>query len=378
MTKRAILLLQDGSIYEGQSIGADIDACGEVVFNTSMIGYQELLTDPSYAGQIVIPTYPLIGNYGINEYDMDSGRIQAQGFAVRESCFKPSHYQSQKTLDSYLSEADIPGIAGLDTRSITRKLRNHGVMMGVLTSTRTPQEAAELLRSTPSYDTQDFVKKISAKESFFFRPEDGPRRRNIVIVDYGCKYSIMRIIHRLDCNVKVMPCTATAKEILGSNPDGILLSPGPGNPEVLDYAVYNIRGLIGYKPILGICLGGQLVARAFGGKTFKLKFGHRGGNHPVKELSTECVHISAQNHGYAVDPDSLNNGLNVSHISLNDNTVEGLLHKELPILTIQYHLETSLGPHDNLNIFDQFMQLVDSEKNNFHCDERAGEDKIDY
>ncbi len=362
MTKRAILLLEDGSMYEGTSFGAEVDAFGEVVFNTSMTGYQEMLTDPSYAGQIVIPTYPLIGNYGINEFDIESSRIQVRGFVVREDCAEPSHYLNQKTVNDYLTEAGIPGIAGLDTRCITRKLRNHGVMMGVLTSQRTPQEAAELLASVPNYGTIDFVKEVSTKESFKFRPEDGEGRRNVVVVDYGCKYNIMRILRKLGCNVTVVPCTATAKEILAYSPDGVLLSPGPGNPELLDYAVYNIRGLIGYKPIMGICLGNQLIARAFGGKNFKLKFGHRGGNHPVKDLATGKVYITAQNHGYAVDADSIKEGLEVSHINLNDGTVEGLRHKELPIFTIQYHSEASPGPLDSTYLFEQFMEMVDREK----------------
>jgi len=362
MTKRAILLLEDGSIYEGQSFGADTDACGEVVFNTSMTGYQEMLTDPSYAGQIVIPTYPLIGNYGINENDIESSRIQVRGFVVREDCAEPSHYLNQKTVNDYLTEAGIPGIAQLDTRAITRKLRNYGVMMGVLTSQRTPQEAAEMLASVPNYGTIDFVKEVSTQTPFRFRPEDGEGCRNVVVVDYGCKYNIMRIIRGLGCNVTVVPCTATAKEILAYNPDGVLLSPGPGNPELLDYAVYNLRGLIGYKPIMGICLGNQLIARAFGGKNFKLKFGHRGGNHPVKDLATGKVYITAQNHGYAVDADSIKEGLEVSHINLNDGTVEGLCHKELPIFTIQYHSEASPGPLDSTYLFEQFMEMVDREK----------------
>jgi len=363
MTKRAILMLEDGSIYEGQSFGADVDAFGEVVFNTSMTGYQEMLTDPSYAGQIVIPTYPLIGNYGINENDIESSRIQVRGFVVREDCAEPSHYLNRKTVNDYLCEAGIPGISGLDTRCITRKLRNYGVMMGVLTSQRTPQEAAELLASVPNYGTIDFVKEVSTKERFNFRPEDGEGCRNVVVVDYGCKYNIMRIMRELGCNVTVVPCTATAKEILACNPDGVLLSPGPGNPELLDYAVYNIRGLIGYKPIMGICLGNQLIARAFGGKNFKLKFGHRGGNHPVKDLATGKVYITAQNHGYAVDADSIKEGLEVSHINLNDGTVEGLRHKELPIFTIQYHSEASPGPLDSTYLFEEFMEMVDKEKN---------------
>jgi len=363
MTKRAILLLEDGSIYEGQSFGADVDAIGEVVFNTSMTGYQEMLTDPSYAGQIVIPTYPLIGNYGINEFDIESSRIQVRGFVVREDCAEPNHYLNRKTVGDYLVEAGIPGITGLDTRCITRKLRNYGVMMGVLTSQRTPQEAAEMLSSAPNYGTIDFVKEVSTKETFCFRPEDGEGRRNVVVVDYGCKYNIMRIVRKLGCNVTVVPCTATAKEILACNPDGVLLSPGPGNPELLDYAVYNIRGLLGYKPIMGICLGNQLIARAFGGKNFKLKFGHRGGNHPVKDLATGRVYITAQNHGYAVDADSIREGLEVSHINLNDGTVEGLRHKELPIFTIQYHSEASPGPLDSTYLFEQFMEMVEKEKN---------------
>ena len=362
MTKRAILLLEDGSVYEGRSFGAEVDACGEVVFNTSMTGYQEMLTDPSYAGQIVIPTYPLIGNYGINACDVESSRIQVRGFVVREDCAEPSHYLNQKTISSYLCEAGIPGIAGLDTRCITRKLRNYGVMMGVLTSQRTPHEAAEMLASVPNYGTIDFVKEVSTREPFRFRPEDGEGRRNVVVVDYGCKYNIMRILRKLGCNVIVVPCTATAKDILAYHPDGVLLSPGPGNPELLDYAVYSIRGLIGYKPIMGICLGNQLIARVFGGKNFKLKFGHRGGNHPVKDLATGKVYITAQNHGYAVDADSIKDGLEVSHINLNDGTVEGLRHKELPIFTIQYHSEASPGPLDNTYLFETFMEMVDKEK----------------
>ena len=362
MTKRAILLLEDGSIYEGQSFGAEADACGEVVFNTSMTGYQEMLTDPSYAGQIVIPTYPLIGNYGINECDVESSRIQVRGFVVREDCAEPSHYLNQETVKSYLCEAGIPGIAGLDTRCITRKLRNYGVMMGVLTSQRTPQEAAEMLRSVPNYGTIDFVKEVSTQAPFRFRPEDGEDRRNIVVVDYGCKYNIMRILRRLGCNVTVVPCTATAKEILAYNPDGVLLSPGPGNPELLDYAVYNIRGLIGYKPIMGICLGNQLIHRAFGGKHFKLKFGHRGGNHPVRDLKSGRIYITAQNHGYAADPDTVGKELEITHLNLNDGTVEGLKHKELPVFAVQYHSEASPGPLDNTYLFKQFVDNIKKEK----------------
>ncbi|MCL2678724.1 MAG: glutamine-hydrolyzing carbamoyl-phosphate synthase small subunit [Dehalococcoidia bacterium] len=362
MIKRAILMLQDGSIYEGESFGADCDAVGEVVFNTSMAGYQEMLTDPSYAGQIVIPTYPLIGNYGINEIDAESSRIQVRGFVVRENCVEPSHYLSRQPIGDYLAGAGVPGIVGLDTRAITRKLRDCGVMMGVLTSTRTPQEAAEILANAPGYDTIDLARGVSTGEPYELNPEDGESRRNIVVVDYGCKYNVLRILRSLGCNIRVVPCTTSAKDILAYKPDGVLLSPGPGNPELLDYAVYAIRGLIGFVPIMGICMGNHLVARAFGGRNFKLKFGHRGGNQPVKDLATGHIYITAQNHGYIVDPDGIGDGLEVSHVNLNDDTVEGLRHKDLPIFTIQYHSEASSGPLDALYLFNQFMQMVDKEK----------------
>ena len=362
MTRSTILVLADGSVYEGQGFGADADAYGEVVFNTSMTGYQEMLTDPSYRGQIVVPTYPLIGNYGINGCDIESDRIQVRGFVVRELAMAPSHFESQETLNEYLTKANIPGIAGLDTRAITRKLRRYGTMMGMVTSCQTSRQALEILESVPAYGQTDFVKEISTGTVYRWQTDRSTGQEHIVVLDCGCKYNILRSLHGLGCNVTVVPCTISAREILDLKPDGFLISPGPGNPDLLDYIVGNIRVLIGYVPIMGICLGNQLIARAFGGKNFKLKFGHRGGNHPVKDLTTGRVYITSQNHGYVPDPASLPPELEISHINLNDGTVEGLRHKSLPIFTIQYHSEASPGPLDSMYIFEEFLDMVKAEK----------------
>ncbi len=362
MSIKASLALEDGSIHQGYSFGAEADAFGEVVFCTSMTGYQEMLTDPSYAGQILVPTYPLIGNYGVNEQDFESARIQVNGFVVREECPEPSHYLSHKTIHEYLAESGIPGIHGVDTRAVTRRLRSAGVMMGMITSNRTPQEALEELHKVPSYGSIDFVKQVTTQARYQWQLEGVTAEYNIVVLDCGLKYNILRILNHLGCSVTAVPCTMSAEDILSLKPDGILLSPGPGNPELLDYIVATIKQLIGKKPIMGICLGNQLIARSFGARTFKLKFGHRGGNHPVRELASGRIHITAQNHGYVVDPDTLRDGLEVTHINLNDGTVEGLRHKELPIFAIQYHSEASPGPLDNTYLFDRFLEMVKEAK----------------
>jgi len=363
MKKQAYLVMADGSIYEGFSFGGDADTFGEVVFNTSMIGYQEMLTDPSYAGQILVPTYPLIGNYGINEIDDETDRIQVRGFVVREECLEPSHYLSNKTIHQYLLDGGISGICGLDTRSITRKLRSVGVMMGMITSRMKPEQALTELKNKPDYGAIDYVKEVSTKKSYIWEKDKSIEYKyNVVAYDCGLKYNILRLLKARGCKVTVMPCTSTAEDILKLNPDGILLSPGPGDPKLLDYAVKTVRGLVGKKPMMGICLGNQLIGRAFGAKTFKLKFGHRGGNHPVKEFATGRVHITAQNHGYALDPDTMKDGLEVTHINLNDGTVEGLRHKELPIFAIQYHSEDSPGPMDNRYLFDRFIEMMETGK----------------
>jgi len=359
--KKALLALEDGSVYTGHSFGADVTGHGEVVFNTSMTGYQEILTDPSYSGQIVTLTYPLIGNYGINPDDIESNRIQVSGFAVREDCHRPSHWQSTNTLDGFLKEAGIPGISGIDTRSLTRRLRSTGVMMGIITTEETPEEALKRLNSMPRYDDVDFVKDVTTGSSYKWdntSANEPDSEYHIVALDCGLKYNILRLLCKMGCRATAVPCTASAEDMLALKPDGILLSPGPGDPALLGYMEETVRGLIGRKPVMGICLGLQLISLAFGAKTFKLKFGHRGANHPVRDLDSGRVYITAQNHGYAVDAESVSGGLEVSHINLNDSTVEGVRHRELPVFAVQYHSEASPGPLDNVYLFKEFVDMV--------------------
>jgi len=359
MAKTALLVLADGTVYQGYAFGAETDTIGEAVFNTSMAGYQEMLTDPSYAGQILIPTYPLIGNYGTNEQDEESKKVQVKGFIVREECDQPNHFLNNKNIHDYLATSGIPGIYGVDTRAITRRLRSAGVMMAMITSTKTPAEALEAIKKAPNYGEIDFVSQVSTEKPYVWKNGNADPQHHVVALDCGLKYNILRLLAKHGCRVTVVPCKTSAEEILNLKPDGILLSPGPGDPALLDYIVENVKKLVGKKPVMGICLGNQLIARAFGGRCFKLKFGHRGGNHPVRELASGRVHITAQNHGYAVDPDSIGKELEVTHINLNDNTVEGLRHKELPVFSIQYHSEASPGPLDNVYLFKKFVEMME-------------------
>jgi carbamoyl-phosphate synthase small subunit len=277
---------------------------------------------------------------------------------VREECTQPNHYLNRQTLHDYLLENNIPALHGVDTRSLTRKLRSYGVMMGYLTSEKSAEEVLAELKKLPDYGTQDFVKQVSTTIPYPWEPGDDKDLPHVVVLDCGLKYNILRLLKEQGCRVTAVPCTTSADDILGMKPDGILLSPGPGDPELLDYVVDTVRELVDKKPMMGICLGNQIIARAFGGKNFKLKFGHRGGNHPVRDLKTGRIHITAQNHGYAVDPDTLKGGLEVTQINLNDGTVEGLRHRELPVFCIQYHSEASPGPLDNTYLFEDFMKTV--------------------
>lgn len=369
----AKLVLSDGTIFQGISIGAPVTNVGEVVFNTSMTGYQEMLTDPSYRGQILTLTYPLIGNYGITEEDWESGEVQVRGFVVKQLCDHHSNWRATQALDAFLRDRGIPGIAGVDTRMVTRAIRSHGVMMGAISGDDRPvAELQRMIAAAPDYGSFDFVKEVSAGRIYPWQetvqePYDTLKRYQpdrplkVTVVDFGVKRNILRLLASRGCEVRVVPCDATPEMVLEGNPDGIAFSPGPGDPANLAYAMRTMEKVVTTGiPILGICLGHQLMGWAFGGRTFKLKFGHRGSNHPVKDLIRDgAVHITAQNHGYAVDAESLaGTGLRVSHINLNDGTVEGLVHESLPIMTMQFHPEASGGPRDTEYMFDEFVKLV--------------------
>ncbi len=362
---KRFLLLGDGSKYEGAALGATGQTVGEVVFNTGMTGYQEILTDPSYAGQIVLLTYPLIGNYGINDDDFESDRLQPAGLIVREACEVPSNWRATKSIHALLEERGMVGIQGLDTRAITKHIRSAGVTMGVICDDL--DQGREALTQTRDYDHTDFCLSVTTKAPYKWGPSgketveepDPENRKRLVVLDCGLKFNILRRFWRAGCRPIVLPATTTAEEVLAWNPDGILLSPGPGDPQRLGPVIETVKGLLGKKPIFGICLGNQLLCHAVGGRTYKLKFGHRGSNHPVKNLRTDKVTITSQNHGYAVDANSLKGtGAEVTQLNLNDGTVEGIALPDLGASSIQYHPEAAPGPWDSRPYFEDFVRQM--------------------
>ncbi|GAB4328183.1 MAG: glutamine-hydrolyzing carbamoyl-phosphate synthase small subunit [Dehalococcoidia bacterium] len=355
---KARLVLADGSVFEGRSVGAPGRADGEVVFNTSMTGYQEMLTDPSYAGQLLVLTYPMIGNYGADDAVEESAKVQPTGLVVRQLADFASHVRSRSTLREMLVSRGVVAIDGVDTRAITRRIRREGVMPGTITTDESPDEALARIRSMRRYDDVDWASTVTTPVPYDWETPGAGARFRVALLDGGVKRNIMRSLARRGCAVRVYPLHTHAAEILASDPDGIVISPGPGDPAVLDAVVRETRGLIGKTPLLGICLGHQLIARALGAGSFKLPFGHRGGNHPVQDTETGGVTITAQNHGYAVDPDGLDAAAYVSHINLNDQTVEGLRMRTEPVRTIQYHSEASPGPLDSMPVFDGFVATM--------------------
>ncbi len=358
--KRAILVLDNGEVFEGQALGYEGETTGEVVFNTSMTGYQEILTDPSYAGQMVTMTYTEIGNYGTNSEDVESEKIQAAGFIVRNASGIASNYRSEKDLDTYLKENKIVAIQGIDTRKLTRILRISGSMNGIIS--HKDFDIASLkkkLAATPSMEGLDLVQKVTIDKEIRYN-EHKAGRPHVVAIHTGVKLNILRLIAARDINITLVPAKWTSEQILALHPDGVFLANGPGDPAAVKYTIQAIKGLLGQKPLFGICLGHQLLAHALGARTYKLKFGHRGGNQPVKNLRTGSVEITAQNHGFAVDEKTLPPEVEVSHINLNDQTVEGIRHKTLPVFSVQYHPEASPGPHDSFYLFDEFVALFKS------------------
>jgi len=387
---KALLVLEDGTVFEGRSFGVSGERVGEVVFNTSITGYQEILTDPSYKGQIVTMTYPLIGNYGINSEDPESRGPQVEGFIVREYSELPSNWRSEKSLGEYLREHNVVAIEGVDTRALTRHIRLEGAMKGILsTLDLDPHSLLAKCRAAPGLVGRDLVRLVTPSHPYLWRATtpplerkkpvtEGPRdqlafnfdkglpeaeeeehRFHVVTIDCGVKFNSLRRLRERGCRVTVVPAHTSAEEILSLQPDGIYLSNGPGDPAAVTYVFETVRELLGHCPIFGICLGHQMIGLACGGRTFKLKFGHRGGNQPVKNLKTGRVEITSQNHGFAVDADSLEGtGLRVTHINLNDYTVEGMEHETLPVFCVQYHPEAAPGPHDADYLFTRFMELM--------------------
>lgn len=350
-------------VIEGRSVGAEGEVTGELCFNTSMTGYQEILTDPSYAGQIITMTYPQIGNYGVNEEDIESRRPFCRGFVMRECCFEPSNFRATASLPEYLAKHNVVGIDGVDTRRITKHLRERGAMKCCL-STIDHDHASLIEKARDSQDMSgsDYVRDVTVEKAYKWNPKF-KGKYHVVAMDFGIKYNILRLLEEAGCMVTVVPATASVDEILALKPDGIFLSNGPGDPAALTYIHPTVRALIDKKPVFGICLGHQIIAHALGGNTFKLKFGHRGGNQPVMDNTTGKVEISAQNHGFAVDAESFtSDDIEITHVNLNDQSVEGLRHKKYPVFSVQYHPESSPGPHDSRYLFKRFVEHMEAAK----------------
>ncbi|NQU17959.1 MAG: glutamine-hydrolyzing carbamoyl-phosphate synthase small subunit [Candidatus Saganbacteria bacterium] len=360
---KALLVLEDGTVFDGTSFGATGESFGEVVFNTSMTGYQEILTDPSYKGQIVTMTCPLIGNYGINEEDFESEKPHLSGFIVRENSRIASNHRSNMSLDEFLKKHNIIGIEGIDTRKLTLHIRSAGAMKGIIsTEDLNPENLVRKAKSSKGLVGVDLVKEVSCQKIYKWNKKG---KHKVVLLDCGAKYNIMRDLAKRDCQVTVVPAKTSAKKILSLKPDGVMLSNGPGDPAAVTYVIETVKELIGKVPVFGICLGHQMLGLALGGKTYKLKFGHRGANHPVMDLKTRKIEITSQNHGFCVDMKSLNpKKVTLTHVNLNDQTLEGLRHKKYPVFSVQYHPEASAGPHDSKYLFEKFIGDMKNAKKN--------------
>ena len=356
--KKALLLLEDGRVFKGFSFGLIGEVVGEVCFNTGMTGYQEILTDPSYSQQIVTMTAPHIGNYGINDEDIESDRIQVAGFIIKEETISPSNWRSKGSIGNYLKNNNIVGIQGVDTRSLTRHIRDNGSMNGIISSKDMDiNSLKEKLSESPSMSGQDLAKKVTCNNRFTYENNDKKTFR-VAAIDFGIKTNILRLLSENDCNIEVFPANTSYEEILNFSPDGVFLSNGPGDPSAVSYAIDLVKKILGKYPIFGICLGHQILALALGAKTYKLKFGHRGINHPVKNLITGMVEITSQNHGFSVSLDSLPDNVKTTHINLNDGTSAGLESQSLKAFSVQYHPESSPGPHDSRYLFQNFTELM--------------------
>ncbi len=359
------LILKDGRTFYGESLGYKGEVFAEIVFNTAMTGYQEILTDPSYFGQMVVMTYSQIGNYGINRADVESSKIFASGFILRECSPVVSNWRAQDTLDNYLKQYKISGITEIDTRALTRHIRDHGAQMAVITSSDDSDEVVlSRLKAYPSIVGRNVVKDVSATSAYEWKSgNDIKNARRIAVYDFGVKYSILKNLSSLGCDIRVFPADTSAEDITSWGPDGVFLSNGPGDPEPLEKLIENVRILLGRIPVFGICLGHQILGLALGGKTSKLKYGHHGANHPVKNLLTGSIEITAQNHGFVVDTESLKESeVEITHINLNDGTLEGFRHKTIPAFSVQYHPEASPGPHDSMYLFRQFINLMETNR----------------